>query len=300
LTYASIIKPQYSALGLLFALAYVRWHILPAIQTARTRTNETTWPRALFWRVARAIGAIATAAATAVAVLVPFGVGFWPLHTQFNLWERLRFVYLVHDETSLNAFTLWATPLAGNGVKDWRLHFLGLETGMWGRILLAAGLLAVLGLWWRRGTERAFIWACLATTFCLFMLPTRIHERYLLPTVAFAALAAALQPRRLWFFFSITAMFTINVVAVFWMAHASLGAPFFSRHDPWVMLASTINVGLLGWVLWRGLPGADETEPAHPRLPWTKARAAASRGAISRPKQSANRTGRAQQPRRAR
>jgi hypothetical protein len=300
LTYASIIKPQYSALGLLFALAYIRWHIFPVIQAARARTNGTTWPRALFWPVARVIGAIAAAIGTAAAVLVPFGVGFWPLHTQFDIWERLHFVYLIHDETSLNAFTVWATPLAGNGVNDWSLHFLGWDTGTWGRILLAAGLLAVLGLWWRRGTERAFIWACLATTFCLFMLPTRIHERYLLPTVAFAALAAALQPRRLWFFLSITAMFTINVVAVFWMAHASLGAPFFGRRNPWVMLASTINVGLLGWVLWRGLPGADETEPARWRLPWAKTTVDASPHTIGQPKQSVNRDARDRQPRRAR
>jgi len=270
LTYASIIKPQYSALGLLYALAFIRWQILPIIRAARDRENDDAGLSALARPLGRVIGAVTAALVTAAAVLVPFGVGFWPFRTQFGIVSRLHFVYLIHDETSLNAFTIWATPLAGNGVNDWQLHFLGMETGFWGRVLLALGLLAVLGLWWRRGTERAFIWACLASTFCLYMLPTRIHERYLLPTVAFAALVVAIQPKRLWFFLSISMIFTINVVAVYWMAHASRGAPFFSRHNPWVMLFSTINVGLLVWVLWRGILGADETEPASWRWPWRR------------------------------
>ncbi len=270
LTYASIIKPQYSALGLLFALAYVKWRLIPAIQQARAGGTGTSWLRALAWPIGRVVGAVVAALTMAVAVLVPFGVGFWPFHTQFDIWERLHFVYLIHDETSLNAFTLWATPLVGNGVNDWQFHFLGLTTGIWGRIFLGTGLLTVLALWWRRGTERAFVWACLATTFCLFILPTRIHERYMLPVVVFAALAVALQPKRLWFFLSVTAMFTINVVAVFWMAHDKSGAPFIGRHNPWMMLASTLNVGLFVWAMARGLPGADDLGPASWRSPWTR------------------------------
>jgi Gpi18-like mannosyltransferase len=264
LTYASLIKPQYSALGLLFALAFLRWNVLPAAHAAWSKRGS--W-RALIRPVAAAIGAVAAAIVTAAALLVPFGVGFWPLKTQFTIFERIHYVYLIHDETSLNAFTLWATPLVGNGVNDWQFHFLGLETGVWGRIFLGLGLFAVLALWWGRGTERAFAWACLAMTFCLFMLPTRIHERYLFPTVALAALVAAIQPRRLWFCFAISAMFAINVIAVFWFAHAKQGAPFFDRHNPWVMLGALINTGLFVWVMARGLPGADEMERAGWRVP---------------------------------
>lgn len=271
LTYAAIIKPQYSALGLLFALAFIRWQIIPAIRSARETGGGQSLARALAWPFARVIGAVATALATAAAVLVPFGVGYWPLPTQFDLYERLHFVYLIHDETSENAFTLWATPLVGNGVNDWQFHFLGLDMGTYGRIFLAIGLLTVLWLWWRAGTEHAFAWACLAMTYCLFMLPTRIHERYMFPVVAFAALAAALQPRRFWFFLSVTAIYAINVISVFWYAHAKTGAPFFNRHNPWVMLISTINVGLFLWAMARGLPGADEAEPAPWQFPWRKA-----------------------------
>ena len=264
LTYSALIKPQYSAIGLLFALAFFRWNVLPFLRAAFAKRGS--W-RALARPIGAALGAVAAAVVTAAGLLVPFGVGFWPLNTQFDIWERIEYVYRVHDETSENAFTLWATPLVGNGVNDWQFHFLGLEIGTWGRIFLGLGLVAVLALWWIRGSERAFVWACLAMTFCLFMLPTRIHERYLFPTVALAVLAAAIQPQRLWFCFSISAMFTINVIAVFWFAHAKQGAPFFDRHNPWVMLGALVNTGLFVWVMARGIFGADETERSPFRLP---------------------------------
>lgn len=129
----------------------------------------------------------------------------------------------------------------------------------WGQILFAGALLLIVALWWRRGTDRALVWACLATTFSSFMLLTRIHERYLLPTVALAALIAAIQPRLIWFSLALSATFAANVIAVYAMAHDKTGAPFFSRHEPWMTIVAFVNVGLLVWLLDRGLPATEAT-----------------------------------------
>jgi dolichyl-phosphate-mannose-protein mannosyltransferase len=261
LTYASLVKPQFAMFGLLFAVVYARRLILPPL-LARLHGDTARAPlRALASPLARAVAAIFAAWVTAEAVLLPFNVSVWPLSAQFDLRDRLRYVFRVHDETTLNAFNLWATPLAGNGVNDYQISFLGLTSRTWGQILFAAALLLILALWWRRGTDRAFVWAALAMTFSSFMLPTRIHERYLLPSVALAALIAAIQPRLLWFCAALTFTFSANVIAVYAMAHDKTGAPFFSRHDPWMTLASLANVALLIWLLARGLPATEQEAP---------------------------------------
>ena len=83
----------------------------------------------------------------------------------------------------------------------------------------------------------------------------------MLPTVALALLAAAIQPRLLWFAGALTATFTINLTAVYIMAHDARGAPFFDRHDPRMTLLALVNIGLFVWFLARGLREI-ETEPA--------------------------------------
>ncbi|MEA2530506.1 MAG: hypothetical protein QOG89_2150 [Thermomicrobiales bacterium] len=262
LTYAALVKPQFALFGLLFAIVYARRLILPPL-LERLRGDTVQTPlRALAVPFARAGAAILAAWVTAEAVLVPFNVSLPPLSAQFDLRDRLDYVFRVHDETTLNAFNFWATPWAGNAVNDHELSFAGLSARTWGQFLFGCALLVILALWWRRGTDRALVWAALSMTFASFMLPTRIHERYLLPTVALAILIAAIRPRLLWFCAALTFTFSANLIAVYVMAHDQRGAPFFSRHDPWMTLLAFANIALFVWILVRGLREVESEAPA--------------------------------------
>jgi Gpi18-like mannosyltransferase len=279
-TYAALVKPQFAMFGALFAVAYARqWFLPPLLLMLQERRAD--WPTAkpLVRPLARAAGAVVVAWITASAVLLPFNVSIPPLSAQFDLRDRLNYVFRVHDETTLNAFNLWATPIAGNAINDFEVSFAGLTSRTWGQLLLGAAVLLIFALWWGRGTDRALIWACLALTFASFMLPTRIHERYLLPTVALAALVAAIQPRLLWFWAALSFTFAANVIAVYWMAHDQLGAPFFSENNPWMTILAFANLALFAWFLVRGLPELESKarvrlrRPAHrrgllARAPW--------------------------------
>ncbi|HEY7032359.1 MAG TPA: hypothetical protein VH482_13555 [Thermomicrobiales bacterium] len=267
LTYASLVKPQFAMFGLLFAVVFLHRMILPPL-LLRLRGDTSRAPlRALGIGFARAAAAVFTAWVVAEAVLLPFNVSVWPLSAAFDLRDRLRYVFRIHDETTLNAFNLWATPIAGNFVNDWEVSIAGLTSRTWGQILFGGALILILVFWWRRGTDRALVWACLAMTFSSFMLPTRIHERYLLPSVALAVLVAAIQPRLIWFAAALSFTFAANVIAVYAMAHDKTGAPSFSRHDPWMTLAALVNVALLVWLLGWGLAAVEADAPAVARRP---------------------------------
>ncbi len=205
ITYATLVKPQFALFGLLFAIVFVRRLIFPVILPYLRSDAVQVPPRALLRPLARAAAAILAAWVTAEAVLLPFNVSIPPLSATFDLRDRLEYVFRVHDETTLNAFNFWATPWAGNAVEDYELTFIGITARSWGQFLLGVALIYILFTWWRRNTDRAIVWAALAMTFASFMLPTRIHERYMLPTVALALLAAAIQPRLLWFAAALTA-----------------------------------------------------------------------------------------------
>ena len=261
ITYAALVKPQFFLFGLLFAVVFVRRLILPPFLLYLHSDSVQGPLRALLRPLARAATAILAAWITAEAVLLPFNISIPPLYAEFDLRDRLEYVFRVHDETTLNAFNFWATPWAGNAVEDYELKFIDITAQTWGQILLGAALVLILIMWWRCGTDGAIVWAALAMTFSSFMLPTRIHERYMLPTVALALLAAAIQPRLLWFAGALTATFTINLTAVYIMAHDARGAPFFDRHDPRMTLLALVNIGLFVWFLVRGLREI-ETEPA--------------------------------------
>jgi len=268
-TYAALIKPQFALFGLLFAIVYARRLILPPLlERWRNRSAPALQQRALSLPLARAVAAVLVAWVTAEAVMLPFNVSIWPLSAQFDLRDRLDYSFRVHDETTLNAFNFWATPWAGNAVEDYQLGFLGLDARAWGQLLFGAALVFIVVQWWRRATDRAILWAALAMTFASFMLPTRIHERYLLPTLALAIIAAAVQPRLLWYCAALTFTYSANVIAVYAMAHDQRGAPFFSRHDPWMTIVAFMNIVLFVWMLGPGRAWLDpEDRRAVRRLP---------------------------------
>jgi hypothetical protein len=118
------------------------------------------------------------------------------------------------------------------------------------------------------------LWAALAITFSSFMLPTRIHERYLLPAVVLALLVGALVPTLRWVSAALSLTYLVNLYDVY--AAAQMRSQPFGQYAGLVVTAtSAANLALLlavfavGLALARGRPSkpdepgsAEQVNPA--------------------------------------
>lgn len=114
------------------------------------------------------------------------------------------------DRTTMMAFNLWYADLLITDSYDAGATVLGISKNMWGRLFLLAGLVGGAWIVWsrRQNNPRTLL---LWTVVCLLasvMLPTRVHERYLLIVLPFLAVAAMLT-WRLW-----PVLFLLTVVAM--------------------------------------------------------------------------------------
>ena len=69
---------------------------------------------------------------------------------------------------------------------------------------------ALLALLWRRASRTALAWAITLQFFAFFMLPTQMHQRYLLPAAVLAVLLAPLSPRGRILFIALTVTAALN------------------------------------------------------------------------------------------
>ena len=213
LTYASLIKPQLALLIAIAAIVWWRWFIQPNgdQDQARARGN---------WRGRTARLAISALLSFGVflAVDLPFGVGLPLFPTRWTIFGRATDALNRYQSISANAFNLWGVfgqSSNMNTVSDSKILFAGLSYQAWGTLLLAAAVLIALTLLWLRPTPEMALWAALAITFSLFMLPTRIHERYLMPAVVLALLVAAIAPGLRWVGIALSLTYFANIFFVY-------------------------------------------------------------------------------------
>src|SRR3990172_4447903 len=121
------------------------------------------------------LAAALTAGVTLTVLNAPFHVGPGGLGT------LLRNAVGVYPYGSVVAFNLWGA-VQGFWHSD-ADRLVGLPVYLWGTIASALGVAAVLGAVWRRPTDRTVTLAAAAVLVATFLLPTRIHERYLLPAL---------------------------------------------------------------------------------------------------------------------
>ena len=144
----------------------------------------------------RVLLGMAAAALTLNVVALPFWL------TSGWQWIREGFVSNLlqkYPDTTLKAFNLWYLDLLWTGSRDSTRMLMGLSRDTWGKALLAAGLaggFAVARLRWR-GEARAYLWMTSWVLLVTVMLPTRVHERYLILSLPFL-ICAAFDSRKLW------------------------------------------------------------------------------------------------------
>lgn len=129
------------------------------------------------WR--RLVTSILAAAVTVIIVILPFE---WNNPVSF-LVDIYFGAYGGYAYTSVNAFNLWA--IGGMWVKETPVFF-ALGWIMFGAS--AAYILFVVNKRFEKSGKILILYAAFMLFFSFFMLPTRIHERYLFPALSMLAL----------------------------------------------------------------------------------------------------------------
>lgn len=116
----------------------------------------------------------------------------------------------------------------------------------WGSIMLVALVMGVLAVAWRRPSdEAAIVWASYAVMLGMFVLSTRMHERYLFMAVPLAIVGAALDRRLTPFYLGTSVLYLVNVWYAYFKTQPELGTGGLTRVPDLPSIASVFGVVLL-------------------------------------------------------
>jgi Gpi18-like mannosyltransferase len=209
---------------------------------------------------------VLVAAATVFAVILPFE---WTEGNPITFLTRLYFgAYGGYPFTTINAFNIWG--FGGMWGQDTQITFL------LGWTLFAAVSAFALYFVHKRYEEvgaPTVLFAAFLLFFAFFMLPTRIHERYLFPAMAILALMFPLLKKTRPLYFILTATCFVNQAYVLGFLNAGT---FIQAGDPVVFIVSLINSLALLYVLVLMIGDLSgkrwlTSTPNHAKLPIAKA-----------------------------
>ena len=206
----------------------------------------------------RSMFSIVTFVATIFIVILPMQ---WSNPIAF-LTDIYFGAYSGYAYTSINAFNTWG--LFGMWLPDGNLFILG-----W--FLFAAFsifTMYVLNKRWKKSDPMLVFFAAFMLFFAFFMLPTRIHERYLFPVISILALMFPFVKKTRLFYSVITASFLTNVSYVlYWLNLYNNAGYGFSPNlsgDIVVIVVGVINVTMFLYgslLLWNELKGKTVLKP---------------------------------------
>ena len=226
---AGLAKPQYGVVLVpILAVVLLRRHLLQPGSGPRVTAGPRWYRRwcdqeAGIWRL---VSSAAVGASVLFLIIAPFGMDLPGLIVQYGKAAG-TYAYL-----TVNALNPWALVGAGDlpsmaeaGFGRWPLDtvpLLGPVPGVVvGTALLLGGFVVGLALLVRRGDRTAILLAAAYLCLAFFILPTRVHERYLFPVFAFLPLLAIMDRRYM------VATLALSVSA-FVGLHAVLSTPFWA------------------------------------------------------------------------
>jgi len=125
---------------------------------------------------------------TAVAAILVLALPFFPSDPFLGLPELISKMGEYYAYTSVFAFNLWS--LVGMWKAD-SMVFLGLPYVAWGAVAFGLSVLFIFLKFRAKLNEKGFVYLVASLLFLAFFLfPTRVHERYLFPALAFLITAA--------------------------------------------------------------------------------------------------------------
>ncbi len=129
--------------------------------------------------------AVVGSSAMYVVIVAPFSTGR-PIYWVFEHYLKSGGDY---PYATANAFNLW-TILGGQIVPD-NQHFLGLTYALWSMVLLIGVVIFSFGPVWRNKADPFWVYyAAFLLCFGVFMVGSRMHERYLFPAIIFLTICA--------------------------------------------------------------------------------------------------------------
>ncbi len=187
--------------------------------------------------IKRFLTSIVAFTATIFAVILPMQ---WSNPITF-LYDIYFGAYNWYSYTSVNAFNSWG--IYGLWKPDGNLFILG-----W--ILFAVSIfftIYMLNKRWNETSDNMLIFfAAFMMIFAFFMLPTRIHERYLFAAISMLAILAPFVKKTRPFYVIITATFLTNIAYVLYWLNRYVNAGYtYSPNlsgDPVVIIVGVINV----------------------------------------------------------
>ncbi len=199
--------------------------------------------------------------ATIFLVVLPFeGIG----NPITFLIKNYSTGYLYYNVTSVNAFNLWG--MFGLWVNDGYLFYVG--WALFGSV--AAFTLYMVHKRLKVSGDIIAIFAAFILLFAFFMLPTRIHERYMFPAISVLALMFPLLKKARVFYVVLTATFLVNQAYIlYWLNISYPNAAPNLTGDPVVLAISIINLIMLLYasvLMWDELKGINWLKKDQPAL----------------------------------
>ncbi len=188
--------------------------------------------------VARLLRGCAAAAGTVAAVFLPFMIGARNPLLFFSVYFGGASTY---PHCTLNAYNLYGI-FSLNWIEDKNIAFLSLSFAQINTIVLLIIAAAVIYLMLKAARPNIYVGGLFIMQ-CLFMLTTRMHERYQIVVLPFALMAYVTTKNRhfLWQFWMLTFMTLINqAVLLFNINHST----FSSSADQIMVVMSIINMAI--------------------------------------------------------
>jgi Gpi18-like mannosyltransferase/predicted membrane-bound dolichyl-phosphate-mannose-protein mannosyltransferase len=274
---AALIKPQFGIVLLpVVGIVLLRRHLLrpgsgprhsvlaPGALRTWLQTEQGPW---------RLISSGAVGLALLLVLIAPFSLNIVTFAGQM-VKTAAGYPYL-----SVNAFNPWAligsngaNGIAFGGAWSWNpdtVPLVGPIPGVLiGGILLALGFaIGIARLAWRED-RRSIVVVTIFLSLAFFMLPTRVHERYMFPIFGLLPLLAVVDRRWMWATVALSAAAFINLHGVLTtplyaspnLEHLPFGDLF--RQTPGVLASIALNVAGFVFVAWQMRPAAaDEPDP---------------------------------------
>ncbi len=202
---------------------------------------------------------VAAFAATVFLVILPFE---WsnPVTFLTNIYFG---AYGGYAYTSINAFNMWG--LYGLWIPDGTLNVVG--WALFGAFTVF--VLYFLNKRFKNSSDLLAVFSAFMLLFAFFMLPTRIHERYLFPAISLLALMFPLIKKVRPLYVVLTATLFINEAYIlYWLNKSYPNAAPNLTGDPIVLLVSAINLLMLAYasiLMWNRRTWL-KNEPAKPSL----------------------------------
>ena len=252
---AAVLKPQFGILiPVVGVLAFVR-----------ARSSRDPW--------AFVVAGLAGAATIALAAL-PFGL------TLPDVLAKIAEAAGGYPYLSVNAWNPWALIFVGGravvNASGWAsdidpLPLIGLPGVAIGSAAIAAAVLVVMR-YVRRDSAIRTVSAVAVLAIAFFVLPTRVHERYLFPAIPLTIALAAARPAWRWIAAATSVAFLANSWGVLTIPYfknpgiPNLGVITDLLHTPLavIVVAATITATLVAaiWLAWRSEPRATSAPTA--------------------------------------